>query len=163
MGEQILSLSLGMTPHRSRGEPGGGCDPMGSPRTPWGAHAGAGSWQDLQTHAERSPRLSRFAGRACDPVGMTHAGAAPEGLHPVGGIHTGAGEECVEEGAAETTCDELTPMPIPCPPAPLVGRKWRKSGVKLRAGRREGWGKVFLRFGFYFSLSYSDLIGNKRN
>jgi len=49
------------TPHRSRWMPEGGCDP-------WGARAGAGSWQDLQTHGESSPRRTRFAGRACDPV-----------------------------------------------------------------------------------------------
>jgi len=44
----------------------------GCPRetvTPWRAHAGAGSWQDLRTHGERSPSRSRLAGRACDPVG----------------------------------------------------------------------------------------------
>jgi len=28
-----------------------------------------------------------------------------------------------EEGAAETTCDELTVTPIPCLPAPLRGRR----------------------------------------
>jgi len=37
--------------------------------TLWGARAGAGSCQDLRTHGERSPCQSRFAGRACDPVG----------------------------------------------------------------------------------------------
>lgn len=26
----------------------------------------------------------------------------------------GAGEDCEEEGATETTCDELTTMPSPC-------------------------------------------------
>jgi len=35
----------------------------------WRARAGAGSWQDLWTRGERSPRRSRFAGRACDPMG----------------------------------------------------------------------------------------------
>ena len=35
----------------------------------WEAHAGAGSWQDLGPHGERSPCQSRFAGRTCDPVG----------------------------------------------------------------------------------------------
>ena len=30
-----------------------------------------------------------------------------------------------EEGMAETTCDELTATPIPCPPALLGGRGWR--------------------------------------
>jgi len=28
-----------------------------------------------------------------------------------------------EEGVAEKTCDELTITPIPCPPAPLRGRR----------------------------------------
>jgi len=37
--------------------------------TPWGAPAGAGSWQDLWSRGERSPHWSRFAGRACDPMG----------------------------------------------------------------------------------------------
>ena len=37
--------------------------------TPWEAHAGAGSWQDLWPHGERSPRWSRFAGRTCDSAG----------------------------------------------------------------------------------------------
>jgi len=109
--------------------------------TPWGAHAGAGSCQDLQTCAERSPRLSRFTGRACDPV---DARAVPEGLHPMEGIQAGAGEECEEEEAAETTCDEPTAAPIPHPSVPLAGRRWRKSGVKLSPGRREGEG--VLRF-----------------
>ena len=36
--------------------------------TLWEAHAGAGSWQDLQIYGERSPR-SRFSGRTCDPAG----------------------------------------------------------------------------------------------
>ena len=37
--------------------------------TPWEAHTAAGSWQDLWTRGETSPRWSRFAGRTCDPVG----------------------------------------------------------------------------------------------
>ena len=40
--------------------------------TLWEARAGAGSWQDLRTHGERSPGWSRFAGRTCDPVGDPH-------------------------------------------------------------------------------------------
>jgi len=42
------------------------------------------------------------------------------------GPHPGAGEECEEEGAAET-CDELTPAPIPHPPP------------CSRGGGRENW------------------------
>jgi len=37
--------------------------------TLWEARAGAGSWKDLWPHGKSSPRQSRFAGRACDPVG----------------------------------------------------------------------------------------------
>jgi len=37
-----------------------------------GPRDGAGSCQDLQTRGERSPHRSRFAGRACDPVGDPH-------------------------------------------------------------------------------------------
>ncbi|GAB0209805.1 hypothetical protein GRJ2_003446200 [Grus japonensis] len=40
--------------------------------TPWEAHAGVSSWQDLWTHGESIPRRSRFAGRTCDPVGDPH-------------------------------------------------------------------------------------------
>ena len=47
-----------------------------------------------------------------------------------------------EEGAAETTCDELTATPVPRPPAPLgEGEEVENSGVKLSPGRREGWGE----------------------
>ena len=65
------------------------------------------------------------------PAERTHAGAV-EGLTlekfmedclPWEGPHGGAGEECEEEGAAETTCDELTTTPIPRPPVPLRGRR----------------------------------------
>ena len=82
--EQISICSLGRTPHRSRGM----C--LKEAVTPWGAHAGAGSCQDLQTHGERSPHQSRFADRACDPMG-THSEAAcsgrtaPHGKDPLWG------------------------------------------------------------------------------
>jgi len=69
--------------------------------------------------------------------------AVPEGLHPVGRAHAGAacGElsherdptleqgknvrspPSQEEGVAEKMCDALTAAPIPCPPAPLRGRR----------------------------------------
>ena len=45
----------------------GGC--LKEAVAPWGACAGAGSWQDLWTCSERSPRWSRFAVRARDPMG----------------------------------------------------------------------------------------------
>jgi len=37
--------------------------------TLWEARAGAGSYQDLWTHGERSTHKSRFAVRACNLVG----------------------------------------------------------------------------------------------
>jgi len=40
-----------------------------------------------------------------------------------------------DEGVAETTCDELTVTPLPCPPALLGGGEGgRETGVKLRPG-----------------------------
>jgi len=39
----------------------------------------------------------------------------------------------------------------------------REMGVKLSPGRRQGWGKVVSKIWFYFSLSYSDLIGDELN
>ena len=52
-----------------------------------------------------------------------------------------------EEGAAEITWDELTPTPIPCPPAPLGGVV-ENPGVKLCPESRDGWGEGVLWFGF---------------
>jgi len=36
-------------------------------------------------------------------------------------------------------------------------------GVKLSPGRREGWGEGAFKICTYFSLSYSDLIGDELN
>ena len=68
-----------------------------------------------------------------------------------------------EESTAETTCDELTTTPVTHPLMPLWGRRQRKLGVKLSPERRERWGEDVYKIWFYFSLSYSDLIGNKLN
>jgi len=67
-----------------------------------------------------------------------------------------------EEGAAETKCDELTATPIPHPLALPVGRQER-NGSEVEPGRREGWGEGVFKIWNYFSLSYSDLIGDKLN
>jgi len=64
--EQISTCS----PWKRHHARAGGC--LKEAVTPWGAHAEAGSCQDLQTHGERSPRRSRFAGRACDLVEDPH-------------------------------------------------------------------------------------------
>ncbi|GAB0190707.1 EH domain-containing protein 4 [Grus japonensis] len=129
----------------------GGC--LKEAVTLWEARAGAGSWQDLWPHGERSPGWSRFAGRTCDPVGdpgwssLLLKDCTPwkgptleqlvkncslckglmlefmEDCLPWEGPHAGAGEECEEEGAAETTCDELTTTSIPRHPVLLAGRR----------------------------------------
>jgi len=61
-----------------------------------------------------------------------------------------------EEGAAETTCDELTVTPIPCPPALLRGRSERNR-METEPGKKEGVRGRCFNICFYFSLSYSDL------
>ncbi|KAM9590886.1 uncharacterized protein ACIBXB_005926 [Morphnus guianensis] len=88
------------------------------------------------------------------PMERTHAREVREGLSPVGGTPRWSrgrvrSPPSEEEGEAETTCDELTPTPIPCPPALQVGGGLVENpGVKLCPGRREGWREGVLRFGF---------------
>ena len=59
------------------------------------------------------------------PVGRTHAEAVCGELSLVERPQAEAEEECEEEGAAETTCDELTITPIPHPLVLLGGRRER--------------------------------------
>jgi len=66
------------------------------------------------------------------------------------------------QGAAETKCDELTIIPIPHPPAPLGGRRER-NGSEVKPGKKGGVGGRCFKIWIYFSLSYSDLIGDKLN
>jgi len=61
---------------------------------------------------------------------------------------------------AETTCDELTITPIPHPPALLGGRRER-NGNEDEPGKKGGMGGRCLKIWFCFSLSYSNLIGDK--
>jgi len=67
-----------------------------------------------------------------------------------------------EEGAAETTCDELTVTPIPRPPAPLEGRRQR-NGSEAEPRKKGGVGGRCLKIWFCFSLSSSDLTGDELN
>jgi len=97
-------------------EPKRCCDPVerpcysrlsAGPVEPWrGAHTGAGLLAGLVTPWE-GPMLEKFME---DSVLWE-------------GPHVGAGEECEEEGVAETMCDELITTPIPHAPVPLRVRR----------------------------------------
>ena len=67
-----------------------------------------------------------------------------------------------KEGVTETTCDELTTTPIPRPPVLLGGRRER-NGSEAEPGKKGGVGRRCLKIWIYFSLSYSDLIGDEFN
>ena len=64
-----------------------------------------------------------------------------------------------EEGAAQTTCDELTAAPNPHAPAALAGRRER-NGSEVEPGKKGGVGGRCFKIWFYFSPSYSDMIGD---
>jgi len=87
-----------------------------------------------------------FSGRTSDPIGDPcwnslflkdctawegpTLGQFVENCLPWKGPHAGAGADgekssSEEEGATETTCDELTTAPVPHPPALLRGRRER--------------------------------------
>jgi len=147
-----------------------------------GAHARAGLLAGLVT-PWKGPTLEQPVPEGLHPVGMTHAGAVREELQPLGRTHIG--EVCGElspvrgtfmleqgksvrslppegQGSAATTCDELTATPIPHPPVPPEGRRER-NGIEAEPGKKGGMEGRCFKIWIYFSLSYSDLIGEKLN
>lgn len=81
------------------------------------------------------------------------------------GLHTAAGKECMEEGAAERKCHELTTTPIPHPPAlkrerQACRRVWKKK-AKLSLGNTKEWEQGV--FSCIFTSHYPALflIGDK--
>ena len=64
------------------------------------------------------------------------------------------------QGVAETMCDELTVTPIPCPPAPLRGRRER-NGSETEPRKKGGVQGRCFKIWIYFSPSYSDLIDDE--
>lgn len=76
--------------------------------------------------------------------------------------HSGAGEECVEEGVVDTTRDELTTTHVPHVPMLVLRGGWR---VRSEADteKKERWEEIVLVL-FLISL-YPNLllIGNKLN
>ncbi|KAK4823757.1 LOW QUALITY PROTEIN: hypothetical protein QYF61_006053 [Mycteria americana] len=120
----------------------GGCDPVGSqhwsrllagPVNPWGE----------EPMLEQGPTLEQFV-KNCSPwEGLTlekfMEDSVSHGRDPT--LEQGKSVRSPppeEEGAAETTSDELTATSTPRSPVLLAGRRWRKLGVKLSLGRREG-------------------------
>ena len=173
--EQISTCSPWKGPHSGAG----GC--LKEAVTPWGAPR----WSRLLPGPADPWREEPMLEQVCWQGLWSHAGAvcswrtAPLGKDPrwgslwravsrEGDLTLEQGQSVrnlppEEEGAAETTCDELTAVP-PFPiPLRCSGAGGREMGVKLSPGRRDGWGEGVLRFRFYFSLSWSDLIGNKWN
>jgi len=63
---------------------------------------------------------------------------------------------------ANITCDELTVTPIPHPPAPL-GEQRERDGNEIEPEKKGGVEGRFFKIWFYFSLFYSDLVGDKLN
>jgi len=66
----------------------GGCAREGS-CSPWRAHTGAGSWQELHPMV-RSPCRSKFSSRNLDHWGTCAGAVAPEGVHPMKRTRAGA-------------------------------------------------------------------------
>jgi len=59
-------------------------------------------------------------------------------------------------------CDQLTMTLIPCPPVLFGGRRQRNKSEAEPGKQGWVWGRCF-KIWFYFSQSYSDLIGGELN
>ncbi|GAB0186393.1 EH domain-containing protein 4 [Grus japonensis] len=159
--------------------------------TLWEAHTGAGSWQDLWTHGEKSPCWSRFAGRTCDPMGdrswrnLVLKDCTPWKGPMLEQFAKNCGKDSGWRSLWRTVSCERDPMleqgksvmspppeeegaaettdhnPHSLSPCATGGEEVEKLGVKLSPGRREGWGEGVLRF--YFISHYRDLIDNILN
>jgi len=87
------------------------------------------------------PTLEQFV-KSCSPQeGLTLK--FTENYLQCEGPHTGPGEECEEEGVAETMCDELTTIPIPHSSVPLGGRRERNQERSQAWEEGRGGGKEF--------------------
>ena len=175
--------------HQSRWMPEGDCDPMETPCCSRLLAGPVDPWGERSPHWSRfagrtyEPTLQHSVSEGLHPVGRTHAGAVREELQPVGRTHIGevcgglfpvGGTPCWSRGREwgvlllrrkelQRQCDELTATLIPRPRVLLWEEEVENLWVKLNPGRRERWREGVIRFSFYFSLSYSDWIGNKLN
>ena len=85
------------------------------------------------------PMLEQFM-KNCSPWEGLTLEKFMEDCLPWEGPHAGAGEECEEEGAAETTCDELTATPHSPSPCATRGEEVEKIGSKVKPGKKGGVG-----------------------
>jgi len=99
-------------------------------------------------------------------MGRTYVGEVCGELSPVRGtfmLEQGRSVRRLSpEGQGARKCDELTTTPIPCPPAPLRGRRER-NGSEAEPGKKGRVGGRCFKIRFFFSLTYSDLIGDVLN
>jgi len=96
------------------------------------------------------------------PVGRTHVGEVCGELSPIRGTFTLEQGKSMRSLPPEGQSDELTATPIPCPLAPLGGRRERNRS-EVKPGKKGGMGVRCMKIWIYFSLSYSDLIGDEFN
>ena len=123
-------------------------------------------WQGLWTRG--GPTLEQPVPEGLHLLGRAQDGAACGELSPMretslwGTARVVRSRPPENQSTAETTWEERTTTPIPCPLC-CSGRGGRKKGVKLSLGRREGWGgRHFLRFGVishYPTLIWLVIIG----
>jgi len=138
------------TPSQSRWMPEGGSDPVGSPhRSKFAGRAcepmGDTCWSSLflkDCTPWKGPTLGQFYNsctRAKDPQWKSLWRTVSRERDPTLEQPQSVRSPCPEgQGAAETTCDELTAAPIPRIPLCRSGGGGRQTGVKLSPGRREG-------------------------
>lgn len=63
------------------------------------------------------------AGEVNEEKGRIYTKEVHGGLSPIGGTPCWSRKESEEEGVAETTCEEMATIPIPCPPALPGGQR----------------------------------------
>lgn len=102
----------------------------------------------------KGPTLEQFM-KKLQPVGGMHAGESSwrtvsHGRDPCRNVKIPLPED---EIAGETTCNELSPVPIPCLPVLLAGMIQRIQEESLAQEEGSGEGKVLLRFGFISHFS----------
>ena len=143
------------------------------------AHDGAGSWQDLWPCG--GPTLEQPVPEGLHPMESTHTGAVHKELQPKGRTDVEKDHGGLSHERHPTLEQEKStrwnvrwkewqrqrvmnwvqlPSPSPCT---TRGAEAEEIGSKVEPGKKGGGGGRCFKIWFYFSLPYSDLIGNKLN